>query len=64
MADEQLYTIPTIKKRKITYFGHMIRRNNIHMLLLGGGSTGGGNRQRKAKNSVDLQYHGMDRNEL
>ena len=36
LADEQLYKIPTIKKRKITYFGHMIRRNNIHRLLLEG----------------------------
>ena len=26
LADEQFYIIPTIKKRKITYFGHMIRR--------------------------------------
>ena len=25
-----------IKKRKITCFGHMIRRNNIHRLLLEG----------------------------
>ena len=36
MADEHLYIIPTIKKRKITYFGHMIRRNNIHRLILEG----------------------------
>ena len=36
LADEQLYIIPTMKKRKITYFGHMIRRNNIHRLLLEG----------------------------
>ena len=36
LADEQLYKIPTIKKRKITYFGHMVRRNNIHRLLLEG----------------------------
>ena len=36
MVDEQLYIIPTIKKRKITYFDHMIRRNNIHKLLLEG----------------------------
>ena len=36
LADEQLYIIPTIKKRKITYFGHMFRRNNIHRLLLEG----------------------------
>ena len=35
-VDEQLYIIPTIKKIKITYFGHMIRRNNIHRLLLEG----------------------------
>ena len=28
-------TIPTIKKRKITCFGHMIIRN-IHMLILEG----------------------------
>ena len=28
LADEQLYIIPTIKKRKITtYFGHMIRQH-------------------------------------
>ena len=33
LADEQLYMIPTIKK---LYFGHMIRRNNIHRLLLEG----------------------------
>ena len=32
LADEQLYILPTIKKRKMTYFGHMIRRNNIHKL--------------------------------
>ena len=36
MVDEQLYIIPTIKKRKITYFGHMIRRNNIPGLILEG----------------------------
>ena len=36
MVDEQLYIIPTIIKRKMTYFGHMIRRNNIHRLLLEG----------------------------
>ena len=40
MADEQLYIIPTIKKRQITYFGHMIRRNNIHRLLLEGPMEG------------------------
>ena len=36
LADELLYIIPTIKKRKLTYFGHMIRRNNMHILLLEG----------------------------
>ena len=36
LADERFYIIPTIKKRKITYFGHMIRRNNIHRLILEG----------------------------
>ena len=36
LADEQLYIIPTIKKRQITYFGHMIGRNNMHRLLLEG----------------------------
>ena len=36
LADEQLYIIPTIKKRNINYFGHMIRRNNIHRLMLDG----------------------------
>ena len=36
LADERLYIITTIKKIKITYFGHMIRRNNIHRLLLEG----------------------------
>ena len=35
-ADEQLYIIPTIKKRTMTYCGHMIRRNNIHRLILEG----------------------------
>ena len=39
LADEQLYIIPT-EKRKITYFGHMIRRNNIHRLLLKGSLEG------------------------
>ena len=33
---EQLCIIPTITKRKNTYFGHMIRRNDIHRLLLEG----------------------------
>ncbi len=36
MADEQLYIITVIKKINITYFHHMIRRNNIHWLILEG----------------------------
>ena len=32
----RLYIIPTIQKRQITNFGHMIRRNNIHRLILEG----------------------------
>ena len=64
LADEQLYIIPTIKKRKITYFGHMIRRNNIHRLLLEGPLAGGEKKQRKAKNGVDDKHHRMDGNVL
>ena len=62
LADDQPYTIPTIKKRKITYLGHMIRRNNIHRLLLEGPLTGGEKKQRKAKNGVDDKHHRMDGN--
>ena len=40
VADERLYIVPTIKKRKIAYFGHMIRHNNIHGLLLEGPMEG------------------------
>ena len=36
LADEQLYIIQTIQKRKMTKFGHMLRRNNIHRLTLDG----------------------------
>ena len=36
LAGERIYIIPTIKKGKITYFGQMIRRNDIHRLLLEG----------------------------
>ena len=47
LADEQLYIIPTIKKRKITYFCHMIRLNNIHRLLLKGPLEGKRSRGRQ-----------------
>ena len=64
MVDEQLYKIPIIKKRrKITYFGYMIRRNNIHRAVVGG-STGGKSKQRKAKNGVDDKYHRMNGNAI
>ena len=36
LTEKQLYIIPTIQKRKITYFGHMIKRNNMHKLILEG----------------------------
>ena len=46
LADEQFYIIPTIKKIKITYFSHMIRRNDIHRLLLEGPLEGKRSRRR------------------
>ena len=46
MADEQRYIIPTIKKRKITYFGQMIRRKNINRMLLEGPLEGKPSRRR------------------
>ena len=36
MADKQVYIITAIQKRKITYFGHVIKRNTIHRLILEG----------------------------
>ena len=36
MADERSYIVPTIEKIKMTYFGHMVRRNNINRLILEG----------------------------
>ena len=52
LADKQLYIIPTIKKRKISYFGHMIRQ---HPQVVIEGSTGVEKKQRKAKNGVDVK---------
>ena len=46
LADERLYILPTIKKRKINLYGHMIRRNNIHRMLLEGPLEGKLNRGR------------------
>ena len=37
----QLYKIPKIETRNVTYFGHMITRNNIHILILEGPLEGG-----------------------
>ena len=63
MADEQRYIIPTIKKRKITYFGQMIRRNNINRMLLEG-PLEGKNKQRKADNGEDHIYHRREGNAI
>ena len=40
MVDEQLYKIPTIKKKPIFYLGHIIRHHNIHRLILEGSLVG------------------------
>ena len=63
LADERLYIVPTIKKRKIAYFGHMIRRNNTHRLLLEGPMEGKLSK-RKAKNGVVDKHHRMDGNAI
>ena len=36
IANEYLHIIPTRKKSKIAFFGHLIRRNNLHRLILEG----------------------------
>ena len=36
MADERLYMIPKIKERRNLHFGHVIRRNSIHMQTVEG----------------------------
>ena len=59
MADKQLYIIPTIKKIKITYLGHMMRRNNIHSLILEGQPEGKITRGRPII-IVDDKYQRMD----
>ena len=35
VADERLYMIPKIKERRNLHFGHVIRRNSIHMQCSG-----------------------------
>ena len=59
LTDKQLYTIPTIQKRKITYFGHMIKRNNMHRLILEGPPEEKLSRGR-LKNGVDDKHHRTD----
>ena len=61
--DERLYIVPTIKKRKIAYFGHMIRRNNIHRQLLEGPLEGKLSRGRLENGVVD-KHHRMDGNAI
>ena len=60
--------IPTIKKRKITYFCHMIRRNIIHRLVLDGPLEGKVSRGRPRtewmKNITEwtgMRYHDLVR---
>ena len=57
LADEQLYIIPTIKKRKITYFGNMIRRNYIHRLLLEGPLEGKEAEEGRERSSLKYSMH-------
>ena len=61
LADEQLYIIPTIKKRKLTYFGHMIRRNNIHRLILEGPLEGKVSRGRPRTEWTGMRYEDLAR---
>ena len=61
LADEQLYIIPTIKKSKMTYFGHMIRRNNIHRLILERPLEG---KMCRGRPRVDGKYQRMNGNEI
>ena len=63
LADEQLYIITTLKKRKITYFGHMIRRNNM---LLEGPLEGKLSRGRPRTESLTniTEWTGMQYEEL
>ena len=61
MANDYLHIIPTIKKRKITHLGHMIRRNNIHRLLLEGPLAG---RISRTENGLDDKHQRLARNEI
>ena len=63
LADEQLYIIPTIKKRKITYFGNMFRRNYIHRLLLEGPLEGKEAEEGRERSSLkySMQIVGLQR---
>ena len=36
MAQTNVYIVPAVKKRKLIYFGHMVRRDNLQRLLLEG----------------------------
>ena len=47
------HIIPTVRMRKTAYFGHMIRRNNIHRQLLEGKIEGKRSRGRPRSEWID-----------
>ena len=47
------YVLPAIKKRKLSFFGHMIRRDNMHRLLLEGKIEGERSRGRPRAEWMD-----------
>ena len=53
MVQAKEYIIPAIKKRKLSFFGHMIRRDNIHRLLLEGKVEGKRSRGRPRAEWMD-----------
>ncbi len=63
LADEQLYIIPTINKRK-HYLLWTHDQTQQHPQADIGGSPQGGNKQRKAKNGVDDKHHRVDGNAI
>ena len=64
MLNTQRSLLDTIKKRKLTYFGHIIRKNNIQRLVLEGKINGRHGRGRPRTNWTDnikdwtqMRYH-------
>ena len=62
LADEQLYIIPTIKKKNHLLWSHDQTKQHPQAAI--GGSTGGETKQRKAKNGVVDKHHSMDGNAI